>query len=69
MSPKTEGLDVTSLSNITIHIISQGDASREGQVLEESIPVDIVIIGHGSTETKLKLLISNPPPEQLLLYS
>jgi hypothetical protein len=67
MSSKTEGLDVTSLSNTTIYIISQGDASREGQVLEEIMPVDIVIIGHGSTETTLKLLISNPPPKQLLL--
>jgi hypothetical protein len=42
---------------IELHIISQGDASREGQVLEESMPVDIVIIRHGSTETTLELLI------------
>jgi hypothetical protein len=44
---------------------SQGDTSREEQVLEENVPVDIVIIRHGSTETTLELLISNPPPQQL----
>jgi hypothetical protein len=56
-----------SIEHVAIHC--QSDRSRESGVPVESNPMGVVIVRHGSTEQKLRALISDPFLVHPLIHS